>query len=239
MRHHADPARASLLLPHRLATALGCDLVRPGERLMRGLRPATRTGGLSRRRRPLVGRRCRPVARWVGQADPHSVGCRHPWAGTPNPCGPGRRPPKPRHLEQRRRQSRGLLPAMPHDPRSAGASEATLAHYVPAQSARRLVWRSLRLIGRHRAPAVSQFGRCRTRPASRIRPGEWDLCGSRLVVRSELSQGPVVHQPELLGQQRAGAADPALGRADFAAHHLGRRLVGQTLRTHQQQRLPL
>lgn len=104
--------------------------------------------GLSPRRWPLVGRRCRPVARRLGASDPDLCGSRHPRTGPPDAGRPSRRPSGSRHFEQRGRQPRGLLSAMPHDPRPARASAQTVAHAVPAESARRPVRRTLRLKAR-------------------------------------------------------------------------------------------
>src|SRR4051812_32150681 len=66
-----------------------------------------------------------------------SLGCSQPLS--PDPSCPSGSSPGSRHLEQRRRQPRGLLPAVPHHPRPAGASATSTAHAVPAQGARRPV----------------------------------------------------------------------------------------------------
>lgn len=78
----------------------------------------------------LVGLGSRPVARWTGAPLPGRGRSRHPCPLDPD--GFGRRTPRSRHLEQRRRQPRGLLPARPHDPSRAGGSAA--AHAFSAEA---------------------------------------------------------------------------------------------------------
>ena len=85
----------------------------------------------------------------AGQADPDRAGGRYPRPCPSDPRDSGCCASGSRRREQRRRQPRGVLPAMPHDPRPAGASEAALAHAVPAQGARRSVRRALRLNASH------------------------------------------------------------------------------------------
>jgi len=142
VRSHANPARAPLLLPHRLAAALGRDPLRPSA----GPLTTAWADGLPSRRRALVGCGRWPLARWMGAPDPHGFGCRYTRpcpadAGCPS-CGPS----EPRYFEQRSSQPRGLLPEVPHEPRPARASAATLAHVVPAEGAGRPIRRSLRVI---------------------------------------------------------------------------------------------
>jgi hypothetical protein len=72
-RYNADPAQASLLLPHRLGAVLGADPVRPRQGLLQGLRAAPRAHGLPPRRWPPVEREGGLLARRVGQADPAHV----------------------------------------------------------------------------------------------------------------------------------------------------------------------
>ena len=110
-----------------------------------GGRAAPRADGLSSRRQALAGRGCRSVARWMGAPDPDRGRGRHPRPRPADPRGPGRRPSGPRHLEQRECQPRGLLTAVPHDPRPPGASEAALADVIPAEGPRGSVRRALRL----------------------------------------------------------------------------------------------
>jgi hypothetical protein len=96
------------------------------------------------------------VARWVGQADPHSLGRRHPRPRPPDPGCPSRGAPRSRHHEQRRRQSRGLLPGMPPDPRPPGASAQAVAHAVPAQGARGFVQGSLHVAAAENTEPLSR-----------------------------------------------------------------------------------
>src|SRR5215204_3561766 len=63
----ADPCPLSLVLPHRLAPALGRDPLQTSARQMRRVRPPSWTYGLPLGRWALVGSRREAVARWKRQ----------------------------------------------------------------------------------------------------------------------------------------------------------------------------
>ena len=143
---HADPARAPLLLPDRLAPALGRNPVRARSGTLRGLRATARADGSPPRRRAMVGCGRGLLARQARAAGARPARCcGRPQDRAPDPGGSGRGPSRPRHRQQRRCQSRRLLPALPYHTRSARTPPTPLDDPVSPQGARRPVPRTLRL----------------------------------------------------------------------------------------------
>src|SRR3954470_5554505 len=133
----ADPCPLSMVLPHRLAPTFGRDPLPTSARQMRGVRPPSWKNGLPLGRRALGGSREEAVARRTRQIDPPATRAVAVEGDYPiNPRGSGLLASRSRPNQQPALEPEGVLPALPHVARPAGAPAPALVHVVPAQSTR-------------------------------------------------------------------------------------------------------
>lgn len=147
----ADPSRTSLALPDRLA---GDQQDRPLQARRRPLRALPTSAWSSRRaarghRWHLVGCRDRRLARRPRPAASPATGVCAPRRHSADPQArlSGNRAPQPRPDVQRPAlaQSRGFMPAVPHDPRRSRTPPAPLVECLPSPRVGRPLHRALRL----------------------------------------------------------------------------------------------
>ena len=122
----------------RLAPTFGRDPLQTSARQMRGVRPPSWKNGLPLGRRALVGSREEAVARRTRQTTPAATrAVAVEGDDSVDARGPRLLASRSRPNQQPTLKPEGVLPALPHVARPAGAPAPALVHVVPAQSTRR------------------------------------------------------------------------------------------------------